>query len=213
MKGFAGSQDLCEELTRSNPQQGTNKTKNRTSKRDHTITKDMKHTPEWDKKIQREFEAKNPGPPNRRLRKKTACINISDDEPEDPHGKMDDDWTTAIWDELVKDKPEHWDLHDALRLGKTCSEDPSNLKHHRTRSNSPSTASKGEDLERDADRKIYIDARDWEGKDLYKAVEDGLLTSDQAESIMRLRAAVIRDARLPHQPQLRHSGSRGGKGT
>ena len=23
-------------------------------------------------------------------------------------GKMGDDWTMAIWDELVKDRPEHW---------------------------------------------------------------------------------------------------------
>ena len=24
----------------------------------------------------------------------------------------------AIWDELVKDRPERWDMHDALRFGK-----------------------------------------------------------------------------------------------
>ena len=33
MKGFAGSQDLCEELTRSNPQQGTNKNKTQNVKK------------------------------------------------------------------------------------------------------------------------------------------------------------------------------------
>ena len=87
--------------------------------------KDDRHTPEWDIKMQREFEAKNPGPSNRRLRKKTTCITISDDEPEDQQGRMDDDWTAAIWDELIKDKPEHWNLRDALRLGRTRGEDPS----------------------------------------------------------------------------------------
>ena len=90
-------------------------------------------------------------------------------------------------------------------------EDPINLKHHRARSNSPSTVSKGDDLEQDASRKIYIDARGWEGKDHCKAIEDGLLTSDQAESIMRLRSAIVRDARLPHQPKLGHGGSGGEK--
>ena len=77
----------------------------------------------------------------------------------------------------------------------------------RTRSNSPPTASKEEGLEREADCKIYIDAKDWEGKDLYKAIEDGHLTSDQAESIMKLRAAIGRDARQPHQQKLGHSSS------
>ena len=148
MKGFAGSQDLCESSPDPTRNMKPIKTNNTNFKKDLAISKDDGHIPKWDIQIQREFEAKNPGPINRRLRKKTACITISDDEPEDQLGKMDDDWTAAIWDELIKDKPELWDLHDALRLGKTCSEDPSNLKHHRTRSNSPSIASKEEGLER-----------------------------------------------------------------
>ena len=117
MKGFAGSQDLCESSPDPTRNTKPKETKNIASRRDLDVAKDSRHTPEWDKKIQREFEAKNPGPPHRRLRKKTACITISDDEPEEQHGKMDDDWTAAIWDELIKDKPEHWNLQDALRLG------------------------------------------------------------------------------------------------
>mgnify|MGYP002810118771 CR=1 FL=1 len=137
------------------------KTNNRASKRDHTITKDMKHTPEWDKQIQREFEAKNPGPPNRRLRKKTACITISDDEPEDQLGKMDDEWTAAIGDESGRDKPEHWDLQDARRHGRTSSEDPNSMKKHRSRSSSPSVAESKEEHAQTKINRSFIDAREW----------------------------------------------------
>ena len=104
---------------------------------------DSEHTPEWDLKIQREFEAKNPGPPKRRIRKKTAFINISDDEP-DEHlekvddepdeqlGRMDDEWTQALWDDLIKDKAEYLDIRDALKHGgKRCQEDPSSKKMQR----------------------------------------------------------------------------------
>ena len=127
----------------------------------------MKHIPEWDKKIQREFEAKNPGPPrHRKTRLNPEVIAISDDEPEDQLGKMDDDWTNALWDELGKDKPQHWDLHDALRLGKVHIGDPSTEKHLRPRSISPS---KGEEKMDNQQAKPemrhvkYIDARLWEG--------------------------------------------------
>ena len=34
------------------------------------ITKDLKHTPDWDLKIQREHEAKNPGPVRKNLKEK-----------------------------------------------------------------------------------------------------------------------------------------------
>ena len=80
------------------------------------MAKDETHTPYWDRKIQREFEAKNPGPPKRSTRVKEVVITISDDEPDEQLEKMGDDWTNAIWDELVKDKPETWDIHDALGL-------------------------------------------------------------------------------------------------
>ena len=87
MKGFAGSLDLCEKLTRPNPQHETNNKNNKTQKRDLPFAKDRKHIPEWIKKVQREFEAKNPGPPKRSKAK--VCpevITISDDEPEEQLG-------------------------------------------------------------------------------------------------------------------------------
>ena len=97
--------------------------------------------------------------------------------------------------ELVRNKTQHWDMHDALRLGKRQHEDPSTRKSERTRSSSPSIEDKPElkvsDMpKQDAKSKFFIDARDWEGKDLHKAVDEGQLTSEQAASIMRLRAAV-----------------------
>ena len=70
MKGFAGSQDLFEKLTRSKPRHeinNINETGNPSEihrcKPGHPevqqrpITKDSKHIPSWDMKIQREFEA------------------------------------------------------------------------------------------------------------------------------------------------------------
>ena len=190
MKGFAGSQDLCESSPDPTRNKKPIKTNNTNSKKDLAISKDDRHIPKWDIKIQREFEAKNPGPINRRLRKKTACITISDDEPEDQLGKMDDDWTAAIWDELVKDKPERWDLHDALRLGRTRCEDPSIQKKHRSRSSSPCNAESKEEPVQTKISRSFIDARDWEGKDLDRAINEGHLTMDQAKSIMKIRAAI-----------------------
>ena len=149
MKGFAGSQDLCEKLTRPNPQHETKNKNNNTPTRDLSPTKDRKHIPEWDKKIQREFEAKNPGPlRHSKAKVSPEVITISDDEPEEQLGKMDDDWTNAIWDELVRDKPQRWDMHDALRLGRAQIEDPSIAKHKRSRSSSPSK----EDVKMDAQK-------------------------------------------------------------
>ena len=86
-------------------------------------------------------------------------------------------------------------MHDALRLGKRQPADPSTRKCERARSSSPSTEDKPElkvpDMpKQDANAKLFINARDWGGKDLYKAVDEGQLTSEQAASIMRLRAAV-----------------------
>ena len=99
-----------------------------------------KRTPYWDRKVQREFEAKNPGPPKRKSRAKKVVITISDDEPDEQLDKMGDEWIEAIWDELVKDKPEHWDIRDALRLGKRHAEDPSSMKHERPRPAHPARA-------------------------------------------------------------------------
>lgn len=80
--------------------------------------KDIRHTPPWDLKIPREFEAKNPGPPKKRHRGKKVCIVISDDEPDEQLDKLGDDWTQDLLDDRITNNPEHWDIHDALRLGK-----------------------------------------------------------------------------------------------
>ena len=44
--------------------------------------------------------------PKKSTRAKEVVITISDDEPDEQLEKMGDDWTNAIWDELVKDKSE-----------------------------------------------------------------------------------------------------------
>ena len=61
------------------------------------MAKDERHTPYWDRKIQREFEAKNPGPPKKRSLKKKVCVTISDDEPDEELGKweMIGRWTSG----------------------------------------------------------------------------------------------------------------------
>ena len=138
---------------------------------------------------------KTPGLPKGRREPTNVVTTISDDELEEQLGKMGANSTNAIWDELVRDKPQHWDMHDALRLGKRQPEDPSTRKCERTRSSSPSTEDKSElkapDMpKQDANPKLFIGARDWEGKDLHKAVDEGQLTPEQAASIMKLRAAL-----------------------
>ena len=50
--------------------------------------------------------------------KKNVCITISDGEPDKELGKIGDDWSMDLWDELVKNKPEQWDIRDALKHGK-----------------------------------------------------------------------------------------------
>ena len=77
-----------------------------------------RHTPRWDRTVHREFEAKNPGPPKKRSKREKACIIISDDGTGEDLQNMGDDWSIDLWDELVKDKPEHWDIRDALKHGK-----------------------------------------------------------------------------------------------
>ena len=66
-------------------------------------------------------------------------------------------------------------MHDALKLGKQQGEDPSHLKRDRPRAASPT----GEDerLINDTSKhkamtKVFIDARDWEGTDLDRAVDE-----------------------------------------
>ena len=61
---------------------------------------------------------------------KKVCITISDDEPDEEHGKMGDDWSMDLWDELVKNKPEQWDIRDALKHGKTTAEVTRAVKRH-----------------------------------------------------------------------------------
>ena len=82
------------------------------------VTKDERHTPKWDRKVQREFEAKNPGPPKKRPKREKACIIISDDETDEDLQQIGDDRSIDLWDELVKAKPEHWDIRDASKHGK-----------------------------------------------------------------------------------------------
>ena len=82
------------------------------------VAKDERHTPKWGRKVQREHEAKHPGPPKKSSKREKVCITISDDEPDEDLGTMGDDWSLDLWDELVKDKPEHWDIRDALKHGK-----------------------------------------------------------------------------------------------
>ena len=112
---------------------------------------------------------------------------------------MGDDWTRAIWNELVKDKPEHCDLHDALRLGKRHAEDPSSKTHERPGSTSPlgeSRRTKHNNIGKRSTPRNFVDAREWEGKDPNRAVDEGHLTFEQASSIMRLRRAIAKP--VPH---------------
>ena len=98
MKGFAGSQDL-----RPKPRHdinNNNETGNLSEIRRQPITKDSKHIPNWDMKIQMGFEAKNPGPPKhkqRKARQRIEIITISDDEPDEELEKweMIGRWTSG----------------------------------------------------------------------------------------------------------------------
>ena len=69
---------------------------------------------------------------------KQVCIIISDDEPDEQIGKMGDDWSMDLWDDLVKNKHEHWDIRDAVRLWKRESQEgPSCNKKGQQREESP----------------------------------------------------------------------------
>ena len=53
------------------------------------VAKAERHTPKWDRKVQREFEAKNPGPPKKRSKREKVSITISDDEPDEDLNKLE----------------------------------------------------------------------------------------------------------------------------
>lgn len=153
-------------------------------------------------KIQREFEANNPGPLKHKqgkARQRIEIITTSDDEPDEQLGKMGDDWTNAIWDELVREEPQHWDMYDALRLGKRLGEDPSGGKREQPTSNNidvDTFEAKGDNIGTTSEPVTFVDARQWKGKDLNLAVEEGHITSEQASGIMKLRV-VVGDAEPP----------------
>ena len=172
-----------------------------------TMTNDGRRNPYWNRKFQREFEAKNLGPPKKSTRAKEVVITMSDDEPDEQLEKMGDDWTNAIWDELVKDKPERWDIHDALRLGKRQAEDPSSMKLGRPVSTSnldENRQSEHHSTGKGATPRKYVDARMWEGKNLNRPVDEGRLTLEQASSIMRLRRAIAKP--VPHGSEDEENG-------
>ena len=88
--------------------------------------------------MQREHEAKNPGPVMKYLKRGRETIVISDDE--DAPGEDQADGTLCaldLWDDRIKDTPEHWDMRDALMHGKTAGyEDASTHKEQRQREES-----------------------------------------------------------------------------
>ena len=92
------------------------------------VARDSEHTPEWDLKIQREHEAKNPGPGKKSLKRERETIIISDDEdaPEEDQA-AGEPCALDLWDDLIKDKPDQWDIRDALMHGKTAGHDDSSI--------------------------------------------------------------------------------------
>ena len=93
-------------------------------------------------KSRESLEPRIPDLVKKRSRAKKEVIIISDDEPDEQLGRMGDDWSLDNWDELVKEKPEHWDMRDAFKLGKRESlEDPSSNKKERPRAISPTIGS------------------------------------------------------------------------
>ena len=93
---------------------------------------------------------------------------------------MGDDWSMDLWDELVKNKPEHWDIRDALKHGKNQGqEDQSSRKAKPQHEESPNEAKCGTVEPRaapgDCKKQVFIGAREWEGHDLNLAVERGPL--------------------------------------
>ena len=71
------------------------------------MARDDKHTPKWDLKIQREHEAKNPGPPRKSLERERDIIVISDEDDEKGGGQVaGEPCTLDLWDDLVKNRPD-----------------------------------------------------------------------------------------------------------
>ena len=53
----------------------------------------------------------------------------------------EEDWSTDLWDDLVKERPEHWNIRDALKHGKSEGRvDPSKDKIQHQREESPKKA-------------------------------------------------------------------------
>ena len=93
----------------------------------------------------------------------------------------------------------------ALMHGKTAGyEDPSSHKEQRQREESRDGSITERCKAEDFKPTTFIDAREWEGYDLNQAVDRGALTSEQASSIMRLRAAVGK--RKASEAQLENKG-------
>jgi len=116
-------------------------------------------------------------------------ILISDDE----HKEEDEDDidVSELWDDLVKNNPERWDLRDALRLGRSQGgKDPSEEKQIRQRETTEAEIPKASNQTGARENKVHTEARAWDGHDLHAAVEQGTLSKDQATSIMKLRSAI-----------------------
>ena len=55
----------------------------------------------------------------RKARSGKVIITISDDEKDEEMQSKEDDWSADLWDDLVKDRPERWNIRDALKPGKS----------------------------------------------------------------------------------------------
>ena len=86
----------------------------------------------------RNSKPKNPGPPRRNLKRERDTIVISDDDENEARKvSAGEPNTLDLWDDLVKDRPDQWDIRDALMHGKTrSSDDPSINKPHMQRDES-----------------------------------------------------------------------------
>ena len=74
---------------------------------DLKVAKDDKRIPRWDLKIQREHEAKNPGPPRKDLKRERGVIVISDDDgAEDEEQATGEPCALDLWDDLVMNRPD-----------------------------------------------------------------------------------------------------------
>ena len=98
-------------------------------------------------KSRRGHEAKNPGPPKRSKARKNEPIAIADSDEDEDKRVANDDWTDALWGDLVKDQLEHWNINDALNHGKSRGhKDPSDDKVLHRRGPRPNGESEGPSL-------------------------------------------------------------------